>query len=103
TGCISWETPMKTRIAGNLSLPGGSKPLVYMSKPLVSFYTGFALQKNSILSDDFSRLVGILRDVGLVTKWDDDVYNNASILGKEWIKGQNDSEVYKGLVIQKLA
>ncbi|CAG7831149.1 unnamed protein product [Allacma fusca] len=102
TACISWETPMKTRIAGNLSLPGGSKPLVYMSKPLVSFYTGFALQKNSILTEEFSRLVGILRDVGLVTKWDNDVYNNASILGKEWIRGQNESEVYKGLVMQKL-
>ncbi|CAG7718448.1 unnamed protein product [Allacma fusca] len=103
TACISWETPMKTRIAGNLSLPGGSKPLVYMSKPLVSFYTGFALQKNSILTDDFYRLVGILRDVGLVTKWDDDVYNNASVLGKEWIRGEKESEVYKGLVMQKLA
>ncbi|CAG7733696.1 unnamed protein product [Allacma fusca] len=103
TACISWETPMKTRIAGNLSLPGGSKPLVYMSKPLVSFYTGFALQKNSILTDDFSRLVGILRDVGLVTKWDDDVYNNASILGKEWIRGEKDIALPYRALVQFLA
>ncbi|CAG7833054.1 unnamed protein product, partial [Allacma fusca] len=97
TACISWGTTIKTAIASNLSLPGGSKPLVYISKTLVSFYTGFALQKNSILTEEFSRLVGILRDVGLVTKWDNDVFNNASILGKEWIIGQNDSEVYKDL------
>ncbi|CAG7823146.1 unnamed protein product [Allacma fusca] len=99
TVCIGFYTTLRTYIARNLSLSGTSDDIVFVSEPIVSFSSGFALRKNSIYTQDFSGLVGRLRDSGLPAKLMRDVYDKCTEEGKKWIQGQNSSRMYQELKI----
>ncbi|CAG7830253.1 unnamed protein product [Allacma fusca] len=97
--CIGFYTTLRTYIARNLSLSGISDDIVFVSEPIVSFSSGYALRKNSIYTQDFSGLVGRLRDAGLPAKLKRDVYDKCTEEGKKWIQGQNSNRMYQELKI----
>lgn len=66
----------------------------------MSFFTGFALPKNSLLTWDVEVAVGRLRDAGLTAKWHHLVYYNFTVMGKAWMASQRGSDVYNNLWTQ---
>ncbi|CAG7730344.1 unnamed protein product [Allacma fusca] len=86
TVCVSWGNLIEPVISKNLSLPGTTKSLALISDPLVSFSQGFGFAKNSIYTDTFTRIIGYVRNSGLVDKYKQEAYYNVSLTGKAWVK-----------------
>ena len=88
TVCISWDMLSRPHIAKNLTVLGGSAPCIITSRPIVAFPGGFAFQKNSIYTEAFAFATGWMAGSGLAEKWNSDVAQNYTEIGKEWIKSQ---------------
>ena len=54
----------------------------------MAFPVGFAFQKNSIYTEAFAYVLGWMAGSGLAEKWNSDVSQNYTRIGKEWIKSQ---------------
>ena len=88
TVCISWDLLSRPHIAKNLTVLGGSAPSIATSKPILSSPGAFAFQKNSIYTDAFACIIGWMTGSGLAEKWNSDVSQNYTKIGKAWIKSQ---------------
>ncbi|CAG7818984.1 unnamed protein product [Allacma fusca] len=86
TVCVSWANLIGPVISKNLSLPGTTISLALISDSLISFTQGFAFPKNSIYTDTFARILGYIRQSGLVDRYKQEAYYNVSLTGKVWIK-----------------
>ena len=97
TACIGGTDNLLPIIHRKLKLRQEFKAILFAEEAAKLTFLHSVLPKNSKYLDAVNFITGGTRDSGLVSKWFANVLDSYEILGREWLRGENGTEVARKL------
>jgi hypothetical protein len=95
--CISWVHG-KAVVAKRLTLNTTVEPIIYSKDAVIRKFLSLGFQENSIYVDSFIRILGTSNSMGIIGKWEEDIWTKFKKMGREYMLTQEGPEVFNELV-----
>jgi len=94
--CVSWiqGRAITTR---EMTLSTQREPMVFSKDAAIRKFVTIGFQENSIYSDSFARICDTPASMGIVKKWEEEIWHGFKKLGREKILKEKGSEIYNKL------
>jgi hypothetical protein len=95
--CISWVHG-KAVVAKTLTLNTTVDPIVFSKDAIIRKFLSLGFQENSIYVDSFIRILGSPNSMGIIGKWEEDIWTKFKKIGRKTMLKQEGTEVFNKLV-----